>query len=66
MYYLVKVKYEALNDRNGLYRIRYEDYLVAAADVSSAEQKIKKEFQDSLTPFSVVSVSVSNILGVIL
>jgi hypothetical protein len=65
MYYLVKVKFDTINERTGRPMSMYELWLVEAIDISDVEQKIKLQFKDSIADFMVVSVQESKIRGVI-
>ena len=65
MYYIAKIKFETIDDRTGRTRKTYEQYLVEAADISDAENKLKEKFKDSIAEFAVVSVQESKIMGVI-
>jgi hypothetical protein len=65
MYYIAKVKFETIDDRTGRARKMYEQYLVEAADISDAENKLKEKFKDSIAEFAVVSVQESKIMGII-
>jgi len=65
MYYIVKVKFETVDDNTGRIRKTYEQYLVETIDISDAESKIKERFKDAISDFSVVSVQESKIMGVV-
>lgn len=65
MYYLVKIKFQTIDERTGRPKTMYEFYLVEAIDISDAENKAKERFKDSIACFSVSSVQESKIMGVI-
>jgi hypothetical protein len=65
MYYIVKVKFETMDDQTGRLKKIFEQYLVDAESVSRAEELVKDRFKDSIAEFSVVSVQESKIMGVI-
>lgn len=65
MYYIVKVKFETMDDQTGRMKKIFEQYLVDAESVSRAEQLVKDRFKDSIAEFSVVSVQESKIMGII-
>ena len=64
-YYVAKVAFETIDDRNGRTKKTYEQYLVEADSISDVEDKIKEKFKDALSDFSVVSVQESKIMGII-
>jgi hypothetical protein len=65
MYYIVKVKFETMDDQTGRMKKIFEQYLVDSESVSRAEELVKDRFKDSIAEFSVVSVQESKIMGVI-
>jgi hypothetical protein len=65
MYYLVKVRFETIDERTGRPTTMYEFYLVEAIDISDAENKVKEKFKKSIACFSVSSIQESEIKGVL-
>ncbi len=64
-YYLGKIQFETIDDKNGRTKKTKEQYLVEALNVSDAEAKLNKMFEDSMAEFSVISVSESPIMGIV-
>lgn len=65
MYYIVKVKFETVDDATGRLKKITEQYLVDAESVSRAEELVKDYFKSSIADFSVVGVQESKIMGII-
>ena len=65
MYYIVKVKFETMDDKTGRLKKIIEQYLVDAESVSRAEELVKERFKDSIAKFSVAGVQESKIMGII-
>jgi hypothetical protein len=65
MYYIVKVKFETMDDKTGRLKKIIEQYLVDAESVSRAEELVKERFKDSIAEFSVAGVQESKIMGII-
>lgn len=65
MYYVVKLRYEALDDTTGLLRKVVEEYLVDACSVTKAEELVINRLKDSIADFSIIGVQKSKIQGVI-
>lgn len=65
MYYLVKVRYEVLDDNTGRFRKVIEEYLVDACSISNAEEIVKNQLKDCIAEFTVIGVQESRIMGVI-
>jgi hypothetical protein len=64
-YYLGKIQFETIDDKSGRTKKTKEQYLVEAFNVSDAEAKLNKMFEDSMAEFSVISVSESPIMGIV-
>ena len=62
-YFLVKVKFEGLNDKGKVVKIS-EQYLVESEDVKSAEQNFRKESKEFLSYFEISSISETKIIDV--
>ena len=65
MYYIATIKFEIVDDRTDRIKIRKEQYLVNAIDISNAEQKIKENFKHSIADFLVSGIQETNIIGII-
>jgi hypothetical protein len=65
MYYIATIKFEIVDDRTDRIKIRKEQYLVNAIDISNAEQKIKEKFKHSIADFLVSGIQETNIIGII-
>jgi hypothetical protein len=64
MYYLAKLRFESEDDKGRVKKIR-EHYLVEAASVGEAEQKLMDRFGTGISPCMLESVQESKILGLI-
>lgn len=64
MYYLAKLRFETEDDKGRVKKIR-EHYLVAAASVGEAEQKLMDRFGTGISPCMLESVQESKILGLV-
>ena len=62
-YFLVKVKFEGLNDKGKVVKIS-EQYLVESEDVKSAEQNFRKESKEFMCDFEISSISETKIIDV--
>jgi hypothetical protein len=65
MYYIVKVRYEVMDDKTGRLSKVIEEYLVDASSISQAEEIVINQFKDCIADFSVIEVKESRIMGVI-
>jgi hypothetical protein len=65
MYYIATIKFEIVGDRTDRIKIRKEQYLVNAIDLSNAEQIIKENFKHSIANFLVSRLQETNIIGII-
>lgn len=65
MYYIAKVQFATIDDRNGRIRKTTEQYVVDSESISDAEEKLKEKFKDSIAEFAVVSVQESKIMGIL-
>ena len=65
MYYVVKLKYEVLDNKTGRLRKVVEEYLVDACGVTQAEELVINRLKNSIADFSIIGVQESKIMGII-
>jgi len=65
MYYLAKIKFEAVNDQSGKLQTIKEEYLVSAESVSEVAIKLNEKFGSGMSDFSVSAITESKIMEVV-